>query len=63
MRIFAEGSLALASGITEAGRHLSIALRATAGIAHNTMAAIDNRDVHFELGYFRFAMSFPHVLT
>lgn len=56
MTIFAGGSLA--SGITAAGRHLSLALCATAVVAHNTMAATDSRDVPIELVYFRFAMFF-----
>ena len=56
MTIFAGGSLA--SGITAAGRHLSVGLCAAAVIAHNTMAATASRDVPFELVYFRFAMFF-----
>src|SRR4249919_3839885 len=59
MMIFAGGSLALASGITGAGRHLSVALCATAVVAHNTTAATDSRDAPFELGDFRIAMVFP----
>jgi hypothetical protein len=39
MTIFAGGSLALASGITGAGRQMSVAFLATAVIAYDTMAA------------------------
>src|SRR4026209_1780712 len=56
MTIFAGGSLA--SGITEAGRHLSVAFCATAVVAYKAMAAIDTREVPIELVYFRIAISF-----
>lgn len=58
MTIFAGGSLPV-SGITWAGRQLSVALCATAVTAYNTMAATDSRDVPFKLVSFRFAMFFP----
>jgi len=58
MTIFAGGSLALASGITGAGRQMSVAFCAIAVIAYNTMAATYSRDVPFEFVYFSFAISF-----
>ena len=59
MTIFAGGSLALASGITGAGRQMSVAFCAIAVIAYNTLAATYSEDMPFEFVYFRFAMFFP----
>jgi len=58
MTIFAGGSLVV-SGITGAGRQLSLALCAIAVVAHNTIAATDSRDMPFGLAYFGFSMFFP----
>src|SRR5271169_4377948 len=58
MTIFAGGSV-VASGITGAGRHLSLAFCATAVMAYKTMAATASRNVAFDLLYFGFAMFFP----
>ena len=60
MTSFAGGSLAV-SGITVAGRQMSVAFCAMVVIAYNTMAATDSGHVHFEPVCFRFAMFHPPV--
>jgi len=57
--IFAGGSLPV-SGITGAGRQMSVAFCAIAVIAYNTMAATDSRAVPFEL-VFMFCPPFPSI--
>jgi hypothetical protein len=60
MTIFAGGSLA--SGITDAGRHLSIALCAATVIAHNNMTATDSRSALFDLACLMF-MLLPYAFS
>jgi hypothetical protein len=59
MMSFAGGSLA--SGITDAGRHLSIALCAATVIVHNNMTATDSRSALFDLACFRNFMFLPYA--
>src|SRR5687767_7310121 len=58
MTIFDGGSLPV-SGMTAAGRQLSIALCAAAVLAHNTKTATPSRDSPLDVVYFRSGMFFP----
>jgi hypothetical protein len=55
MKIFAGGSLPLASGITVVSRHVSVGFCAIAVISHNMMTATDSRQMPLGLVYLRFA--------
>ena len=60
MTIFAGDSLPV-SGITAAGRQLSVGFCATLVIANNTTVATHSRDAPFDHVYVRFAMLFPRM--